>query len=413
MAIQLDGTTGISASGNIQGANLVTAGNVTATGNVAGNYFIGNGAALTGIVASGGAAITNGSSNVSIGGAGANVTVGVAGVGNVAVFSSTDLTISGNLLPAGNVNKNIGSPTNAFNDLYLANSTIFLGNATISANATSVIMTNESGQQTVITGSGTLTSYGNVVSAINTTANITGGNIITAGIAHGATVSATSSVIAPTITTTGGTGNISGANYVNANYFVGNGSLLTSLPGGTAITNGTSTVAIGASGVNANVTIGGTSNVAVFASTGLTVTGTASATGTITGGNVITNGNISVGGTVQGNSATNSAQILNYKDAVVTITYASTITPNIALGSIQQVTLTGPVTMNAFGGTPQAGQSMVIKFIQDATGGRTLSSTMKWAGGAKTLSTAANAVDIASVFYDGSTYYASLTLAYA
>ena len=69
--------------------------------------------------------------------------------------------------------------------------------------------------------------------------------------------------------------------------------------------------------------------------------------------------------------------------------------------------------MNAFGGTPQAGQSMVIKFIQDGTGSRILSSTMKWAGGAKTLSTAANAVDIASVFYDGTNYYASLTLAYA
>jgi hypothetical protein len=69
--------------------------------------------------------------------------------------------------------------------------------------------------------------------------------------------------------------------------------------------------------------------------------------------------------------------------------------------------------MNAFGGTPQAGQSMVIKFIQDGTGSRLLSSTMKWAGGAKTLSTAANAVDIASVFYDGTTYWASLTLAYA
>ena len=118
-------------------------------------------------------------------------------------------------------------------------------------------------------------------------------------------------------------------------------------------------------------------------------------------------------GSSQGNSATNSVQLINYKDAVVTITYASTITPNIALGSIQQVTLTGNVTMNAFGGTPQAGQSMVIKFIQDATGGRVLSSTMKWAGGVKTLSTAANAVDIASVFYDGTNYYASLTTAYA
>jgi hypothetical protein len=65
--------------------------------------------------------------------------------------------------------------------------------------------------------------------------------------------------------------------------------------------------------------------------------------------------------------------------------------------------------MNAFGGTPQAGQSMVIKFIQDATGGRTLTSTWKFAAGSKTLSTAASAVDIISVFYDGTTYYAVLS----
>ena len=96
-----------------------------------------------------------------------------------------------------------------------------------------------------------------------------------------------------------------------------------------------------------------------------------------------------------------------------TITYASTITPNIALGSIQEVTLTGNVTMDAFGGIPQAGQNLTIKFIQDSTGNRTLSSTMLWAGGAKTLSTAGNAVDIATVFYDGTTYYATLNLDYS
>jgi len=38
---------------------------------------------------------------------------------------------------------------------------------------------------------------------------------------------------------------------------------------------------------------------------------------------------------------------------------------------------------------------------------------MKFAGGAKTLSTAAASIDIISVFYDGTNYYASLTLGYA
>ena len=42
----------VSATGNITGGNLLTGGLISATGNVSGNYFIGNGAALTGIAAS-------------------------------------------------------------------------------------------------------------------------------------------------------------------------------------------------------------------------------------------------------------------------------------------------------------------------------------------------------------------------
>jgi hypothetical protein len=38
---------------------------------------------------------------------------------------------------------------------------------------------------------------------------------------------------------------------------------------------------------------------------------------------------------------------------------------------------------------------------------------MKFLGGVKTLSTAAGAIDIMSVFYDGSTYYASLGKGFA
>jgi len=219
-----------------------------------------NGAALTGIVASAGAAITNGTSNVSISGSGANVTVSVAGVGNVAVFSATDLTVSGNLLPAGDVLKNIGSATNAFNDLFLANGTIYLGNASISANATSIIMTNESGQQTVLTGSGTVTPYGN--------SNVA---------AYLPTYTGAMTAMTGNITTTG---NVSGT------YFIGNGALLTGISGGgtpTSIVNGTSNVVAAASG-NVTVGVAGTAGVATFATTGEYVTGLISASGNITSG---------------------------------------------------------------------------------------------------------------------------------
>ena len=83
------------------------------------------------------------------------------------------------------------------------------------------------------------------------------------------------------------------------------------------------------------------------------------------------------------------------------------------MASLQSITLTGNVTLNAFGGTPQDGQSLVIRFIQDGTGSRLLTSTMKWSNGNKTLSTAAGAVDIASIVRINGTYYASLTNAYA
>ena len=74
----------VSVSGNIQGANLNAVGlslsgnvlsainstsNVTTTGNIEalpGGFFIGDGSQLTGIIVSAGAAITNGSSNVSV-----------------------------------------------------------------------------------------------------------------------------------------------------------------------------------------------------------------------------------------------------------------------------------------------------------------------------------------------------------
>jgi hypothetical protein len=93
---------------------------------------------------------------------------------------------------------------------------------------------------------------------VSASGTVTGGNIVTGG-----NVSAT--------------GNVSAAGNITAGsgkYFLGDGSLLTGIStSATRIFNGTSEVNVGTSGGNANVSIGGTANVVVFASTGMTITG--------------------------------------------------------------------------------------------------------------------------------------------
>jgi hypothetical protein len=61
---------------------------------------------------------------------------------------------------------------------------------------------------------------------------------------------------------------------------------------GDRIQNGTTNIDIQTPGGNANITVGGTSNVAVFATTGAFITGIASVTGNIIGGNLILSGAI-------------------------------------------------------------------------------------------------------------------------
>jgi hypothetical protein len=90
----------------------------------------------------------------------------------------------------------------------------------------------------------------------------------------------------------------------------------------------------------------------------------------------------------------------------------STLTPNALNGSVQTITATGNFTLSAFT-SPVSGQTITFIITQDGTGSRTLTSTMKFAGASKTLSTAANSIDILTVSYIGTTYYASLSKGYA
>jgi hypothetical protein len=113
-----------------------------------------------------------------------------------------------------------------------------------------------------------------------------------------------------------------------------------------------------------------------------------------------------LGGTLDGQANTvQDIQLENYKETVYTLSYAATITPDVANGNVQKMSCTGDFTFSAFS-NPEAGQTLTL--IVDHNGAaRTLTSTMSFAGGDNALSTS-DTVDIISVFYDGTTYYASI-----
>jgi len=148
--------------GNVTPAtgNFTTVG---ATGNITTNqFFIGNGSQLTGITASGTLTVSNVAPvSPSAGDVWIAANTGVQFVyfssgGNSqwaemeadVSFSSTggssaniDLTaVASNIIPAANITYDIGNTSNRFRDIYLANSTIYLGDATISANGSNVVM---------------------------------------------------------------------------------------------------------------------------------------------------------------------------------------------------------------------------------------------------------------------------------
>jgi hypothetical protein len=107
-----------------------------------------------------------------------------------------------------------------------------------------------------------------------------------------------------------------------------------------------------------------------------------------------------------------TAVLDDIRETVAALTYGATITPDAADGSIRTITLTGNVTFSAFS-NPVSGQTITLIITQDGTGSRTLTSTMKFSGASKTLSTAAASIDILTVSYIGTTYYASLSKGFA
>ena len=152
---------------------------------------------------------------------------------------------------------------------------------------------------------------GNITSAIiSATGNITGPNIV-------ATILSVSTLMSVSGNIQGGNfltdGLISTTGNITSSYFLGNGRSLTGVQL-TSIATGTSQVNIPVASSNANITIGATSNVAVFATTGAYITGLVSATSNVVSNNVVattivnaashTGGLVSVTGNVTGSNLT-------------------------------------------------------------------------------------------------------------
>jgi hypothetical protein len=135
--------------------------------------------------------------------------------------------------------------------------------------------------------------------------------------------------------------------------------------------------------------------------------GTNSGTMTITAG---ANGNITVSPNGTGKTVISS---MNYNEGALYDlgTTGGTIAPNVSNGNVQKITLNSALTLNAFT-SPVAGQSLTL-IIYGGTAYTSITSTMKFAGGIKTLTATAGCIDILSVYYDGTNYFASLGKGFA
>jgi hypothetical protein len=123
-------------TGSNQVANVTTSkftfnastGALSLSGNVTGSYYFGNGSQLTGVSTSS-SNINNGTSNVTVVSSGGNVTVGIGGTSNVAVFATTGVFVTGIVSATGNI-----STTGFIDAGILTTGKSLLGNVTLGAN---------------------------------------------------------------------------------------------------------------------------------------------------------------------------------------------------------------------------------------------------------------------------------------
>jgi len=256
--------------------------------------------------------INNGTSNVSIAGVNGNVTTSINGTPNVVVITTTGQFVRGTISATGDV---VAGPTSYF----VGNGSQLTGLPATYTNSNVAAF---------------LASFGS--NPVNTTGNITGGNIISLGAVTAA-------------------GNITGA------YIIGNGSQLTGLPPTYANSNATALMAN--FGSNSISTTGNVTSTNVVASQ-VSATGNVRAAGIISAtGNIVTTGYF-VGNFV-GNIVANITNIPGPAGAVVYNNGAG----NAAATAGLVYTATGPNVLTILGSYSATGN---VSAVGNVSGGNLL-----------------------------------------
>jgi hypothetical protein len=273
--------------------NVSTGGQVSASGNITGNVFIGNGSQLTGITSS------YGNANV---------------VANLAALGSNPVSTTGNVTGA-----NINGNGSGLSSITGANVTGTVANATYATSSGSATTAD------TVTGNAqaNITSVG-VLSSLSVSGNIIAGNLNAAGMSLSSNVVGALNV----------TGAIAGSNITTPGVISATGNIT----GGNLITSAAiSAASVSASGNITGGNILGGANVNATTHTGTT----ASLSGNITGGNILTGGLISATANVNGGNLISAALVQG-----VTVSASG----NVIGGNVNTNTLTGTgVTIGSSG----------------------------------------------------------------
>ena len=261
-------------TGNLSMTGSYLGGRLSVTGNVTGNFFIGNGSQLSGLPV--GTSIANGNSNVVVG-ANSNITMGVSGNSNVFTINGLGNTTLGGTL-------NLGTPGLQSGILGLFSSaaaaTTFIGPSGSGSSNTTIILPPNAGSN----GAFLRTDGANFTSWATTFGN--GNSNVSVATANGnVTIAAVGNT---TLTITGTGANVTGTANITGNANVGNlGS--SGIINATGNITGGNILTAGAISATGNITGGN-----------ILTAGAISATGNITGGNILTAGAISATGNITG-----------------------------------------------------------------------------------------------------------------
>ena len=373
--------------------------NLSATGNVNASYFVGNGAALTGITIDT-TQILNSNSKVIIPSVNSNIISNVNGVTVTTTFggglsvvgtvsastalSATGNVVGGNIFTAGLISAtgSISSPANVSGGNLLTGGIISTAGNITGGNVlggANVNATTHTGTTVSVTGNitgGNILGGANVNATTHTgdtvsvTGNITGGNIL-----GGANVNATTH----TGDTVSVTGSITGGNLLTAGLISSTGN----------ITSGNLTTA-GVVTTTANVIGGNLITTGVVSAATLVVTGNITASGTtqdINLGTSQTTGNVTLGGVIQSGTITvgqsTATHTINISSAATGTGNTKTIalgvgglagsSTNINVGPVTNTTAAGLVTFNTATRVAIANTSgTALSVVGNITGGNLL-----------------------------------------